>query len=327
MQGENGTTTQARDGIVDGHSSDKKKFVVFTATGDQGESVCRYLLKDGQWDVIGITRNVSSEGAKELDKLGVRVVQGDMEDPSSYARYLKGAYGAFVNADFWAPYYASSSNPSIASETEYKHSKNAIDECIKAELKHVVYSTLDDLGEDGIPHFDSKANVSKYIRTTSLPTTHLITSYYFSNAIKFGQIKRDKHGTLLLATPAPDDCPIPGYAVEQTGAWVLKALNEPDKFIGKTIYACSDILTVSEMASTLTDVAEAKFDTLGLTREEFYSDGFRCKNDKELWLNFELFYRKLAKRDVQKSKELAPEQWSFREWAEQNHEFRKVAGI
>ncbi|WVQ69836.1 uncharacterized protein L199_008057 [Kwoniella botswanensis] len=329
MQTVNGTSTssQAHDGTLEGDADQKKKFAVFTATGDQGRSVCKYLLEDGGWEVVGITRNANSDSAKDLDKMGVKVVQGDMNDPSSYSECLEGAYGAFVNADFWAPYFASGCNASIGQETEIKQAKGAIDQCIKAGLKHVVYSTLEDLGEDGIPHLDSKVQVSKYIRTTSLPTTHLITSYYFSNANKFGQITKDKHGSLVLATPVPDDCYLPGFAVEQTGAWVLKALKDPERFIGQEIYACSDILTVSEMASILSDVAEVKFNTLGITKEEFYSEQFKAQNDKELWLNMDLFYRKLLKRDVAKSKELVPEQWTFRDWAEQNHEFKRIAGI
>jgi hypothetical protein len=42
-----------------------KKFVVFTATGDQGSSVCRSLLKEG-YHVVGLTRNPESEGAKGM---------------------------------------------------------------------------------------------------------------------------------------------------------------------------------------------------------------------------------------------------------------------
>lgn len=38
---------------------------------------------------------------------------------------------------------------------------------------------------------------------------------------------------LVLAIPAPDDCTIPGYAVEQVGDWVGVALKKPHKWIGK----------------------------------------------------------------------------------------------
>ena len=33
------------------------KIIVFTATGDQGGSVCKYLMEDGGFEVVGITRN------------------------------------------------------------------------------------------------------------------------------------------------------------------------------------------------------------------------------------------------------------------------------
>ena len=41
-----------------------KTIVVFTVTGDQGSSVARYLINDGNFNVIGITRNPDSEAAK-----------------------------------------------------------------------------------------------------------------------------------------------------------------------------------------------------------------------------------------------------------------------
>ncbi len=97
-------------------SAGKMKVVVFTATGDQGASTCKYLLEDGGFEVVGITRNPESEKAKgesigsltlpyaevtnlALAKMGVQLAKGDMEDVSSYAPHLKGAQGAFVNAD------------------------------------------------------------------------------------------------------------------------------------------------------------------------------------------------------------------------------------
>jgi nucleoside-diphosphate-sugar epimerase len=43
--------------------SSPKKFVVFAATGDQGSSVCKFLVKEG-YHVVGITRNPDGEKAK-----------------------------------------------------------------------------------------------------------------------------------------------------------------------------------------------------------------------------------------------------------------------
>lgn len=38
-----------------------------------------------------------------LAELGVKVVKGDLDDPSSYTPHLEGLYGAYVNADCTSP--------------------------------------------------------------------------------------------------------------------------------------------------------------------------------------------------------------------------------
>jgi uncharacterized protein YbjT (DUF2867 family) len=92
-----------------------KKFVVFLVTGDQGTSVAKFLVKEG-YKVIGLTRNPESDKARgafatitsskpqtnsslAVAELGIEVVKADLDNPSSYASALEGAYGAYVNAD------------------------------------------------------------------------------------------------------------------------------------------------------------------------------------------------------------------------------------
>lgn len=57
--------------------------VILGATGGQGGSVVDSFLKDGTYQVRGITRNVNSEKAKALQKRGVEVATGDLNDVSS----------------------------------------------------------------------------------------------------------------------------------------------------------------------------------------------------------------------------------------------------
>ena len=62
---------------------DKKTIAVLGATGIQGGSVARVLLETGKWHVRGITRKPDGDPAKEIEKLGVEVVKGDLDNMDS----------------------------------------------------------------------------------------------------------------------------------------------------------------------------------------------------------------------------------------------------
>jgi uncharacterized protein YbjT (DUF2867 family) len=63
-----------------------KVIAVTGATGVQGGSVARTMLKTPGWSVRAITRNPSSDAAKALVSEGATVVQADFDDESSLAK-------------------------------------------------------------------------------------------------------------------------------------------------------------------------------------------------------------------------------------------------
>ena len=62
---------------------EKKIIAVVGATGAQGGGLVRAILsdKDSPFTARAITRNVDSDKAKELAKLGAEVVSADVDDP------------------------------------------------------------------------------------------------------------------------------------------------------------------------------------------------------------------------------------------------------
>lgn len=46
-------------------------------------------------------------------------------------------------------------------------------------------------------------------------------------------VKPNDDGSFTLALPGTDDTLVPGVVVEQTGEWVVAALSDPKKYIGK----------------------------------------------------------------------------------------------
>src|SRR3989441_13061006 len=77
-----------------------KTILVAGATGQQGGSVARALVKRGH-RVRGLTRN--PEKIKELKTLGLEGVRGDLTDKSSLAPALRGVDAFFVMTTPFGP--------------------------------------------------------------------------------------------------------------------------------------------------------------------------------------------------------------------------------
>ena len=138
-----------------------------------------------------------------------------------------------------------------AAEEEIRLTKLLVNACLQKDIKHLVYSALDDLpGDDRVPHCHAKSEgeswclgsqqvgaqtpVVKYIKSTPLPTTFLYTSTPFSIIHHKELLKKrpkDEHYTLDL--PLPDDLALPGYPSEQTGEWAKAAFSKPQRWVGK----------------------------------------------------------------------------------------------
>ncbi len=80
-------------------SNADKTILVSGATGKQGGAVLKYLLKDG-WRIRVLTRNPRGRTAQEFSRIGLEVVQGDMDDLDSLKRAMKGVHGAYSVQDF-----------------------------------------------------------------------------------------------------------------------------------------------------------------------------------------------------------------------------------
>ena len=63
-----------------------KIIAVIGATGQQGGGVVNVLSKTPGWKVRAITRNPSGEKAKQLEALGVEVVQANANDEASLVK-------------------------------------------------------------------------------------------------------------------------------------------------------------------------------------------------------------------------------------------------
>src|SRR5207253_9330708 len=89
----------------------------------------RHMLAKG-WRLRALTRNPGSYAGKELARVGVEVMRGDLEDPASLERASRGVYGVYSVQDFW----------SVGAKREVQQGKNLADAAKKAGAQHFVYS-------------------------------------------------------------------------------------------------------------------------------------------------------------------------------------------
>ena len=117
--------------------SDKKIIAVVGATGAQGGGLVQAILNDpgSGFTVRALTRKVDSDKAKALKKQGVEVVAADLDDIESLKRAFAGAHGAFLLTNYWELF---------SPEKEFAQAKNLAEAAKAANVRHVIWSTLED---------------------------------------------------------------------------------------------------------------------------------------------------------------------------------------
>ena len=307
---------------------DKKIIVVFGATGAQGGGLARAILNDSnsEFAVRAVTRDINSDKAKELAAMGAEVVTADVDDAASVQKAMEGAYGAYCVTFFWDHY---------SPEKEVAEAKIMAEAAKAAGLKHVVWSTLEDVrkfvplddnsmptlsGKYKVPHFDGKGESDQYFIDAGVPVTFLLPSYYWENIIYFGMgPKRGEDGRLSITFPMGDK-KLAGIASEDIGKCAYGVFKNPDKYIGKRVGVAGEHLTVTDMAKELSAVLGEEVTYNKVTPEQYRGFGFPGAEDLG---NMFQFYADFADefealRDVTLSKELNPELQSFKMWLEEN---------
>jgi uncharacterized protein YbjT (DUF2867 family) len=306
--------------------SEQKIIAVIGATGAQGGGMVRAILKDPSagFAVRAITRDVNSDKAKELAKMGAEVVAADIDDVESVKRAFEGAYGAFCVTFFWAHF---------SPEKEIVEAGNMAKAAVATGLKHVIWSTLEDtrkwvplddnrmptlMGKYKVPHFDGKGEADRLF--SDLPTTWLLTSAYWENLIYFGWgPKRGPDGKLAITFPM-DDKKLPGIGVDDIGKCALGILKRGNEFIGRKIGISGDQLTGAQMAAALTRALGQEVIYNAVSPEVYRGFGFPGAADLGNMFQFKRDFEEYfcGARDPNFARSLNPELQTFDQWLAKN---------
>jgi len=308
--------------------AEKKIIAVVGATGAQGGGLVRAILSDkgGPFAARAITRDVNSDKAKELAKLGAEVVAADVDDVESLKKAFKGAYGAYCVTFFWAHF----------SPEKEKANARAMAEAAKfAGIQHAIWSTFEDtrksiplsdtrmptlMGSYKVPHFDAKAEADRFFTDLGVPTTFLLTSFYWENLIYFGMgPKRGPDGKLAITLPMGDK-KLASMASEDIGRCAYGIFKKGRELIGKTVGVAGEHLTGAQMAAALTRALGQEVRYNEVPPDVYRSFGFPGAEDLGNMFQFKRDFQQLynGARDLAVSRSLNPALQTFDAWLVKN---------
>jgi len=307
--------------------SDKKIIAVVGATGAQGGGLVRAILnhKKSPFAARAITRNAKSDAAKALADEGAEVVEADVDDVKSLTKAFDGAYGAFCVTFFWAH---------MKPELELSQARNMAKAAKDANLRHVIWSTLEDtrefvplsddrmptlMGKYKVPHFDAKGEANKAFTELGVPTTFLVTSFYWDNFIHFGMgPKKGADGKLAITLPMGSK-KLAGIAAEDIGKAAYGIFEKGEEMIGKTIGVAGGHLTGEQMAKGLSKALGKEVKYNEVPPAAYRAFGFPGADDLGNMFQFNTEFEQdcCDARSISQTKALNPELLNFDKWLSQ----------
>ena len=308
--------------------SDRRTIAVVGATGAQGGGVIRAILSDakGGFAARAITRDVTSAKARELAKLGAEVVAADVNDVESLKRAFKGAYGVYCVTFFWAD---------MSPENEKAQAANMARAAKDAGVQHAIWSTFEDtrkwvpltdnrmptlMGKYKVAHFDAKNEANSSFTDLGVPTTFLLTSFYWENLIHFGAGPQTGPDGRLAITYPMGDKKLPGIAAEDIGKCAYGIFKKGKALIGKTVGVSGEHLTGEQMAAGLSKALGREVRYNDIPADVFRGFGFPGAEDMGNMFQFKRDFENVytGARSVEFSRSLNPSLQTFEAWLAHN---------
>jgi uncharacterized protein YbjT (DUF2867 family) len=217
--------------------------VVTGSTGKQGGAVARRLLERGH-KVRAVTRDPNSSHARSLANAGATLVAASLEDTAAITKALEGATSLF-----------SMTTPFEGAVAETRQGVAAAD-AAKAAGVHLVFTSVGSANrKTGVPHFDSKYEVEKYIAKIGVRATILAPVYFMEN-IYFAKEQLAKG---IYAVALPPTRTLAQVAVADIGAVAVRVLEDAGRFTGQRFDLASDELTGNDVVAILSRVTGRPF--------------------------------------------------------------------
>ncbi|NGN45127.1 NmrA/HSCARG family protein [Mesorhizobium sp. CGMCC 1.15528] len=241
-------------------TNSKHLILVFGATGRQGGSVAKALLKAG-WSVRALVLDSTKAASLELWNSGIELVQGSFEETDVIRSAMKDTYGVF-----------SVLPANLAADDEVRYGISIADIAAETGINHFVYSSGASAGNEltGVPRFDAKPRIEAHIRELAMTTTIIRPMIFMEMLVRPGY-GLDEGRLVSLIRPEHS---IQLTAVEDIGRFVAAVLADRPRFGGGTLKIASDRLTGRELEIAFSEAAGRP-----ITYERFPDDVLAANTD------------------------------------------------
>ncbi|MFY4723619.1 NmrA/HSCARG family protein [Streptomyces sp. LaBMicrA B280] len=260
--------------------------LVTGATGLQGGAVARELVRRG-WDTVALVRDPDSSAARRLAALGVTLTRGDLDDEASLRAAMNGVHGVFSVQTFMTP---------AGLGGEVRQGRAVARAALATGVAHLVYSSVGGAERhSGVPHFDSKRGIERYLAELGVPHTVLRPAFFMDNFAANGVQRED--GTLVVRLALKPRTPVQFVAVADIAHFAAEAFERPRRYLGRSVELAGDELTATEVAQAIAARTgrPARFEELPL---DSVAASPYIPNAPEIALMFEWFQRYGYRADI-----------------------------
>lgn len=298
---------------------EQKPIILVTgATGGQGGSVAKALLKENKFAVRILTRNGNAANATELANAGAAIFEGTMDDVESMKKAMEGCYGVFGVTNFWEHF-----------GKEFQLGKNLADAVHQSGIRHFVFSTMANYHQLSnntleVLHCDIKGQLQDYTKSLQLPATFVHMPFYYENFLSFFPLQPGGDGNYYFGFPQ-GDTNLSMVSVEDMGAVVARIFDYPAEYIGRTVGIVGEDKSCTEYAAIMSKVLGQNIYYNYIPRAEYAAFGFPGAEELANMFEVQRLYIPNRRLHLIETYGLNPETQTFESWLKKNSsKFEKV---
>ncbi|MGW4233451.1 NmrA/HSCARG family protein [Streptomyces sp. NPDC004980] len=262
--------------------------LVTGATGRQGGAVARALLATGT-PVRALVRDPHSRRAKAVEALGVELVVGDLSDRASLDPACAGVRAVF------SVQMPPMSDAGIDFDAELAQASNLIEAARAAGVPQFVQSSTSGVGrhtqapgwDEGrwaamAGYFDTKQAILEKVRGAGFARWTVVKPAFFMENLPQLAPNGPEGGLLTVLRP---DTTLALVASEDIGAAAAHAIQEPDRFHEVELELAGELLTMNEIARTLSTAWGVPVSAPSMSLEEALAAGMPTWGAGHVWSN------------------------------------------